>query len=150
VSYRFLHPLLYLFVAALFGSLAAPPLTAAPPAALSTPTAATRQAAPAPAFGAPNFGRLPLSFVPNTGQADPEARFLAHGMGGVLSFAPGAVRLVLPQPAQSPVALNPAQPWSAHVREARERAVRAPSPPTIGHQRVDGANPNPPLTTARR
>jgi len=39
-----------------------------------------------------SYGRLPLAFEPNVGQADPRARFLARGAGYTLSLSPrGAV-----------------------------------------------------------
>ncbi len=49
----------------------------------------------------PDFGKLPLSFVPNAGQTDPAVRFQAQGMGGTLFFTPGEVVLSLPAPAQT-------------------------------------------------
>lgn len=39
---------------------------------------------------------LPLSFVPNRGQTDPSVRYVAHGLGGMLFFAPREVVLSLP------------------------------------------------------
>ncbi|HEY0603437.1 MAG TPA: SBBP repeat-containing protein [Herpetosiphonaceae bacterium] len=39
---------------------------------------------------------LPLSFVPNRGQTDPGVRYVAHGLGGMLFFAPREVVLSLP------------------------------------------------------
>lgn len=39
---------------------------------------------------------LPLSFVPNRGQTDPRVRYVAHGLGGMLFFAPREVVLSLP------------------------------------------------------
>ena len=50
---------------------------------------------------APDFGKLPLSFVPNAGQTDPAVRFQAQGMGGTLFFTPGEIVLLLPSPAQA-------------------------------------------------
>jgi hypothetical protein len=54
----------------------------------------------------PDFGKLPLPFEPNVGQADPSTRFLAHWPSGSLNFRPSQVSLTLPtQPeAQSKVA----------------------------------------------
>ena len=42
----------------------------------------------------PDFGKLPLSFVPNIGQTDPTVHFQVWGMGGTLFFTPGEVVLV--------------------------------------------------------
>src|SRR5690348_14578320 len=68
----------------------------------SGPVAAAPVAAPAGGPGAPvpHFGQLPLAFEPNTGQADPAVRFLAHVPGGLLAFTPGAVMLVPYTPPQ--------------------------------------------------
>jgi len=43
---------------------------------------------------APDFGKLPLSFVPNIGQADPAVRFLARYAGGTFFFTPQEMALV--------------------------------------------------------
>lgn len=71
-------------------------LVAAP--ALRLPLAAPTQP-PGPALGA-----LPLSFVPNRGQAPGAAQALAAGLGGALAFEPGGVSLALP--AAAPLALR--------------------------------------------
>ena len=55
---------------------------------------------------APDFGVLPLSFVPNAGQTEPAARFQAHAMGGTLFFTPDEVVLSLPAHDQQ-TAANP-------------------------------------------
>jgi hypothetical protein len=44
------------------------------------------------------FGRLPLTFIPNTGQTDARARFMLRGMGGTLFFGPGELTLALRLP----------------------------------------------------
>ncbi len=73
------------------------------PARLSTP-AATEQVSTAKivegqgssARRSPEaYGRLPLSFERNDGQADPEVKFLAHGRGYDLFLAPGEAKLSL-------------------------------------------------------
>ena len=40
--------------------------------------------------------RLPLTFVPNVGQANAPARFLAYGRGANISFSPASIALALP------------------------------------------------------
>lgn len=42
-----------------------------------------------------DFGKLPLSFVPNLGQSDPSVRFEARWAGGTLLFGPGELAVVL-------------------------------------------------------
>ena len=44
----------------------------------------------------PDYGTLPLTFVPNTGQTDPSVRFHASWDGGTLFFTPREVVLALP------------------------------------------------------
>lgn len=44
---------------------------------------------------ADTYGTLPLSFEANMGQADPVARFLAHGQGFALALTPDALTLTL-------------------------------------------------------
>ncbi|MBX3057290.1 MAG: SBBP repeat-containing protein [Anaerolineae bacterium] len=51
-------------------------------------------AVPAPDLA--NLTGLPLSFIPNVGQLDGEARFEAIGQNGALAFAPDGVQLALP------------------------------------------------------
>jgi hypothetical protein len=46
----------------------------------------------------PDFDNLPLAFEPNVGQTDASVRYLAHGKGGTLYFAPSEVALVLQKP----------------------------------------------------
>ena len=45
-----------------------------------------------------NYGKLPLSFEENRGQADARVKFLSQGNGYTLLLAPGAVELNLAQP----------------------------------------------------
>ena len=42
-----------------------------------------------------NYGRLPLSFEPNQGQAPPEAKFIAHGPGYTMLLTADEVTLLL-------------------------------------------------------
>jgi hypothetical protein len=44
---------------------------------------------------APRFAKLPLSFEPNQGQADPRVKYLAHGPGYTLALSPAEATLVL-------------------------------------------------------
>ena len=66
----------------------------------------------------PEFGWLPLSFVPNTGQTDPAVRFQARGLGGQLFFTPAEIVLTLPVYSEQ-------------------------TPPAIIRLRFEGANPTP-------
>jgi hypothetical protein len=107
---------------------------------------------------APDFGKLPLSFVPNAGQADPAVRFQVRGLGGTLFFTPGEVVLSLPTPAQSPgTSGRPAAPARApdpdvggHPGPHRDTPTTPPAPPTVVRLRFEGANPVPEVTGARR
>jgi hypothetical protein len=44
------------------------------------------------------FAKLPLSFEPNQGQADPGVKYLAHGPGYTLALSPAEATLVLTHP----------------------------------------------------
>ena len=44
----------------------------------------------------PDFSNVPLSFIPNLGQTDPDVRFHVQGLGGMLFFASREVVLSLP------------------------------------------------------
>jgi hypothetical protein len=46
------------------------------------------------------YSRLPMSFEPNRGQADPTIRFLTRGPGYTLSFAAGEVAFTASQVGQ--------------------------------------------------
>ena len=52
------------------------------------PLCAARPASPGGLVAA-NFGKIPLSFQPNVGQADPRVQFVSHGMGYSLYLTPG-------------------------------------------------------------
>jgi hypothetical protein len=75
------------------------PLLATLPAQRVLPVPLTPAAVPAtPAASiTEDFGRLPLAFVPNAGQANAAVRFLVHAMGGTIFFADAAVVLALPR-----------------------------------------------------
>jgi len=71
-----------------------------------------------------DFGKLPLSFVPNAGQTNPAVRFQVHDLGGTIFFAASEVVLTLPGTAQA-------------------------APPVV-RLRFEGANPSPAVTGAGR
>src|SRR5437016_4366591 len=52
------------------------------------------------------YGRLPLSFEENHGQADSRVKFLSRGSGYSLSLTPGEAVLALPSAAGSPASLR--------------------------------------------
>lgn len=94
---------------------------------------------------APDFDNLPLSFVPNAGQADPAVRFQAHGMGSTLFFTPGEVVLSLPAP--SPARDSEASPSTLQQIRNPQSQIRNPS---VVRLRFEGANPEPEVTGADR
>src|SRR5262249_51381642 len=108
----------------------------------SGPAAASSLTAPQPEQLAPArvaFGRLPLSFVPNAGQAnDPAVRFQVRGMGGELAFAPGELAMTLHTPTRKRDAA------------ASPRGPRRPTPnrvpPTLLRKRWIGSSPTTELT----
>ncbi len=57
-------------------------------------------ATPEPAINL-DFGKLPLSFIPNAGQTDPAVRFQVHDTGGTIFFTPDQVVLTLPTAEQT-------------------------------------------------
>ena len=61
----------------------------------------------------PSYGRLPLAFEANQGQADAQVNFLSHGSGYGLFLAPGGAVLSLQKPASPPAA--PGSPPVAHA-----------------------------------
>ncbi len=87
---------------------------------------------------AQDYGKLPLSFEANQGQADPQVRFLAHGRGYSLLLTGDKAVLVLhkPQKADAPAQAN------AHAVKAdviRMQLVGAnPSPQIAGEQKLPG------------
>jgi|GEM_PF-1455947 len=54
------------------------------------------------------MGRLPLAFVPNNGQADPDVRFTAYGTTGGVEFTSSDVVFTLPSSNPSPTLKAPA------------------------------------------
>ena len=86
-----------------------------------------------------SYGRLPLSFEINEGQADPRVKFLSHGPGYDLFLTPTGVTLSLRQP-QSTLVGKFAETESVKSRNT----TSAPEPSTLGFKLLD-ANPNPPM-----
>jgi hypothetical protein len=115
----------------------------------------SRLAPPAPA--APpaiqrDFGKLPLSFVPNAGQTNPAVRFQVRGMGGTLFFTPKEVVLSLPT-ASPQTKRNERRNVLDSLPDSRRRAEAEPdavSPPAVVRLTFDGANPTPEIAGAER
>ncbi len=93
---------------------------------------------------APDFGKLPLSFVPNVGQTDPAVRFQAHSMGSTLFFTPNEVVLSLMTNDQRR-RINDQSPETLHLRPS---FVLGRS--SVMHLRFEGANPTPEMVGADR
>jgi hypothetical protein len=103
----------------------------------STPALGSKVGSSGPAAkerAAQAYGRLPLSFEPNRGQADARVRFLARGSG---------YRIFL-TPAEAVLGLDVASPGPA--------AGEAPksTPAAVLRMRLSGANPHPLLLGTRR
>ena len=84
--------------------------TLAPPVAPATAARKIRPARPAPLAlelledrlapaSLADYGQVPISFVPNVGQADSQATFVAQGTGYALFLTPTQAVLDLSQPA---------------------------------------------------
>lgn len=67
--------------------------SAASPDGTARAAAETRH--PATSAAAARFAKVPLSFEPNQGQADPRVKYLAHGPGYTLALSPTETTLVL-------------------------------------------------------
>jgi len=102
-------------------------------------------AAPAPGI-AQEFGRLPLAFVPNTGQADAAVRFQVQGMGGTIFFADEAVVLTLPREVSAAQAGN-WQPGEAERPPDTETTAREAA---VVRLRFDGASQHPAIDGGER
>ena len=74
-----------------------------------------------------DFGKLPLSFVPNVGQTDQAVHFQVNSFGGTLFFTPQEVVLSLPQSNEA-----------AKFAE-QKMALRSDS---IPHRTIDDRNPH--------
>jgi beta-propeller repeat-containing protein/centrosomal CEP192-like protein len=77
-------------------------LSYAPAAGAAVRPASTRlaSASPEPGRAAQEYGKLPLSFERNEGQADPQAKFLARGQGYIIFLTPNEAVLALRRTAQ--------------------------------------------------
>ncbi|MBX3080221.1 MAG: SBBP repeat-containing protein [Anaerolineae bacterium] len=87
-----------------------------------------------------DFGKLPLSFVPNVGQTDQTVRFQVNSLGGTLFFKPQEVVLSLPQPndaakfAEHKMALRPEEMVSDRSKLPENQ------PPLMVKMQLIGAN----------
>lgn len=107
--------------------------------------------APAPPVIAPDFGRLPLAFVPNAGQTDPDVQFQARGMGGTIFFTSEEVVLSLPTADQPSASAAPEHHRPVDQRVSRRAAqpahvVDSRPAPTVVRLQFTGANPSPTVT----
>jgi len=97
------------------------PLAISLAAAMIPSLAETPGASPSSATSA-SYGRLPLSFEANQGQADPSVQFLSHGQGYTLFLRPFEAVLTLANPrpatAKDPLAAKRplAQPPVLHIK----------------------------------
>lgn len=91
------------------------------------------------------YGKLPLSFEENVGQTAQDVRFVSHGSGYELFLTPqGAVLALLPNVSDD---LSPLH-RTATMRALR--AVRRAGQLTAIRVRLEGANPNPPISGTDR
>jgi hypothetical protein len=146
---RFITFVLLVSLAIVSGPGAAYTSAAPPPApALSKvegPVLPVSSVADDPAI-APDFGKLPLSFVPNTGQTDPSVRFQVRSMGGRLFFTPSEVVLSLPTPAEPQASSFELRDESDRIRNSQPVARNA----AVLHLHFEGANPTPEVIGAER
>jgi hypothetical protein len=106
------------------------PVDSTPAPVSPAPIAAT----PSSAVPTTSLDALPLSFIPNAGQTDPQVRFHAQGLGGNLFFTQQSVMLALPL--RDPAARRLRRPTA--VLSATQ-AVSL----TVARLRFDGPNPTP-------
>lgn len=176
ISKSFSHLFYLLSIASLFFNLVAPiPLYASPPAEsdltgwhnASVPKSVPIQLPPkvpqdirtlqtgnpitTSVSISPDFGRLPLSFVPNAGQTDTAVRFQSRGLGGNIFFTPDEVVLSLPTPTQTQTlqaaALN--SPGRFQQNHRPRLSDLSPIPLAVVRLRFEGANPTPEITPAQ-
>jgi len=75
------------------------------------------------------FGRLPLAFEPNQGQADRKARFLTHSLDSALSLSPSEAVFTLPT--------------ALETQHTRSNALaRSKARPVLLHMQLVGADPH--------
>ncbi|MBX3080240.1 MAG: SBBP repeat-containing protein [Anaerolineae bacterium] len=90
-----------------------------------------------------NYGQLPLSFVPNVGQTNEQARFQVNSLGGTLFFTPQTVVLSLPQRNDTKIGEDIEQnvAMTANERGKTERLETTESePPLVVRLHLMGAN----------
>jgi hypothetical protein len=77
---------------------------------------------------AADFGKIPLSFEPNSGQADPRVKFLSHAKGSTLFLTSAGAMLSLEKPGSGSGLADRASPSAPAVRDVIEmNFVRANS-----------------------
>jgi hypothetical protein len=118
-----------------FFRLCAVALLAAPLASNATQaqTSAIPRPAPSPAA---DYGRLPLSFEPNRGQADPSVQFLSRGSHYIVLLQPNTATLLLDRTAAKS-ALQPAPSQRSAIRMTLKgsspTATMSPEKPLAGY-----------------
>ena len=109
-----------------------------------SPVSANSSAKPA---SQASLAGMPLSFIPNDGQADPAVAFQADSPGGSLFFTANQVVVVLPRTGSSE-----RLPVDLALRQSPELAPVSPLPataeslPAVVRLTFDGANPTPEIT----
>ena len=78
-----------------------------------------------------DVARIPLSFEPNAGQADPAVRFLAHTPGGLLLFTPSAVVLAFKEPTRSADRPQPQTPITSTNTTSQTQSTALPPTPSV-------------------
>ena len=113
-------------------------------------------ARPAPEAAAPRlagqFGRLPMSFEPNLGQAAPEVRFLARGRGYSLFLNARAAVLAVPegtstQSGNGRLEENGIEPSGAHSFPLGHSAPATEARVHLVRMELEGARPDAPSTS---
>ncbi len=91
------------------------------------------------------YGKLPLAFEPNQGQANPQVKFLSRGNGYALFVTSREAVLSLQKPERFDLSLP--------ARSRGNKAQPLPSPastPTVLHLKLEGAQANPTIETGDR
>jgi hypothetical protein len=104
-------------------------------------SASKAESAPDRAVVLNNYGKLPLSFEANQGQADPRVKFLSYSGQMTLLLTPDEALIAFagstPKPNHSAKGLS--QPEQAHQIEKPETSIA--TPPSLLRMRLIGANP---------
>ena len=87
-----------------------------------------------------DFSKLPLSFVPNRGQADSDVRFLAAGSGYAISLTDSAAALELIKPAPGVDLVARGAAFSPGGKTAVKDLIRMELAGTRRHPQPDGAD----------